>query len=257
MKKILGFLFLIATHSLFGQNIATIEKQLNTAFQKIDYWSSEGRSLESSSDSLYAANTKFEKLLLKYTSSNPQTLSHHFNSLRKNRLTIATSEDGKFRIYSWDTWTGGTMHFFKNVYQYKTGDQVHSKTIAPDAEGDPKSFYYQINDIVSQNKKYYLTQSTSIFSTGLSAHYVKIFSIEDGQLNDAAQLIKTQTGIRNQLQYEVDLTASANRNNEIRNYNIEYDKKNKIISIPLILDDYKITSKKIRYQFKGKYFEKI
>jgi hypothetical protein len=93
-------------------------------------------------------------------------------------------------------------------------------------------FYYQINDIVSQNKKYYLTQSTSIFSTGLSAHYVKIFSIEDGQLNDAAQLIKTQTGIRNQLQYEVDLTASANRNNEIRNYNIEYDKKIKSSAFP-------------------------
>ena len=175
--------------------------------------------------------------------------------------------EGAKRSIEWYIETYGKDNFFLEIQNHGLPEeakaqvgarhQVHSKTIAPDAEGDPKSFYYQINDIVSQNKKYYLTQSTSIFSTGLSAHYVKIFSIEDGQLNDAAQLIKTQTGIRNQLQYEVDLTASANRNNEIRNYNIEYDKKNKIISIPLILDDYKITSKKIRYQFKGKYFEKI
>jgi len=70
-------------------------------------------------------------------------------------------------------------------------------------------------------------------------------------------LIKTQTGIKNQLRYEVDLTAASNRNNEIRNYTIEYDKKNKIISIPLILDNSKVTSKKIHYQFKGQYFEKI
>ncbi len=125
-------------------------------------------------------------------------------------------------------------------------------------EGDPKSYFYQINDVISQNKKYYLAQGTSILSSGLSSHYVQVFSIEnDGTLNDNAQLIKTQTGIKNQLRYEVDLTASSNRNNEIRNYKIEYDKKNKIISIPLILDDSKVTSKKIRYQFKGKYFEKL
>lgn len=125
-------------------------------------------------------------------------------------------------------------------------------------EGDPKSYFYQINDVISQNKKYYITQSTSVLSSGLSSHCVKVFSIEnDGTLNDNAQLIKTQTGIKNQLRYDVDLTAASNRNNEIRNYTIEYDKKNKIISIPLILDNSKVTSKKIRYQFKGKYFEKI
>ncbi|MFP3581688.1 hypothetical protein SB659_19200, partial [Arthrobacter sp. SIMBA_036] len=73
MKKIFGILFLITAHCLFGQNISTIEKQLDDAFQKINYWYSDGQSKESSSDSLYTANIKFEKLLLQYTSSNPQT----------------------------------------------------------------------------------------------------------------------------------------------------------------------------------------
>ncbi|WP_278380743.1 hypothetical protein [Chryseobacterium arthrosphaerae] len=258
MKKIAGILFLFSAPFLFGQNISVIEKKLNDAFQKIGYWSSEGRDQKSSPDSLYAANTKFEKLLSQYTSSNPETLSHNFKGLEKAGLIVATSEDGKFRIYSWDTWTGGTMHFFKNVYQYKTGNKVQSKSVDSDMEGDPKSYFYQINDVISQNKKYYITQSTSILSSGLSSHCVKVFSIEnDGTLNDNAQLIKTQTGIKNQLRYEVDLTAASNRNNEIRNYTIEYDKKNKIISIPLILDNSKVTSKKIHYQFKGQYFEKI
>ncbi len=59
----------------------------------------------------------------------------------------------------------------------------------------------------------------------MSYHAINIFSIDKGQLNDKAQLIKTQSGIKNQLSYEVDLTASANRQYEGRDHEIEYDKK--------------------------------
>ncbi len=256
-KKILGFICLCTMHLLLGQNITTIEKQLSEAFQKINYWSSEGRDHKDSYDSLAAANTKFEKLLVGYTSSHPQTISHDFKSLEKNGLIIATSEDGKFRIYSWDTWTGGSMHFFKNVLQYESDRKTYSQAVEHDNEGDPGSYCYQINDIISENKKYYLTQNKAILSSGMSYHNIKIFSIDNGKLNDKAQLIKTQSGIKNQLGYEVDLTASANRNYEGRDYEMKYDSKNKIISIPVIQADSKITAKKIRYQFKGKYFEKI
>lgn len=256
-KKTLGLVCLFTVHFLFGQNISSIEKQLSEAFQKIDYWSSEGRDHQNAYDSLAAANTKFEKLLLQYTASNPQTIRHSFQSLEKKGLIIATSEDGKFRIYSWDTWTGGSMHFFKNVFQYESDQKVYSKAEESQGEGDPGSYCYQINDIISENKKYYLTQNKAILSSGMSYHNLKVFSIDNGKLNAKAQLIKTQSGIKNQLGYEVDLTASANKNYEGRDYEIEYDPKNKIISIPVIQADSKVTAKKIRYQFKGKYFEKL
>lgn len=229
-----------------------IEKELNDAFQKIDY---------QNYDNLETANETFMKLLLKYTSSNPQTLKYKFRLLEKNGLGITTSQDGKFRIYSWDTWTGGTMHFFKNVYQYEANNRVYSKTIESvkyeNVNNDSDCFFYQINDIVSGNKKYYITQSSSILSSALSYHNVKIFSIDGNKLNDDARLIKTKNGIQNQLGYELDLTVPTNQNKNIRNYNIEYDAKNKIISIPLILENSKIINKRIRYQFKGKYFELI
>lgn len=257
VKNTVGVLFLFTAQFLFGQNISMIEKQLNDAFQKINYWSSDGRDQKNAYDSLAAANTKFEKLLVQYTSSHPQTINHGFKSLEKKGLIVTTSEDGKFRIYSWDTWTGGTMHFFRNVFQYETDKKVYSKAAENQGEGDPGCYYNQINDVISDNKKYYLTQSKAILSSGLSFHKIKVFSFDNGQLNDKAQLIKTQSGIKNQLSYEVDLTASANRNYDGRDYEIEYDKKNKIISIPLIQADSKVTTKKIRYQFKGKYFEKI
>lgn len=257
MKKTVGILFfLILSNILSGQNIAAIEKELDLSFQKINHWYADLNHNRDSYDSLTVANNQFEKLLLKHT-SNSKTMRYDFKSLRKNGLQISSSEDGRFRIYSWDTWNGGTMHFFKNVFQYESDNKVYSTTIGDNSEMNAQCFYYQINDIISQDKKYYLAQSTAIYSSALTSHNIKVFSIDNGKLNSDAQLIKTKSGIRNQLGYEIDLSAKSNWNNEIENYDIEYDDKNKIISIPLILDDYKITEKKIRYQFKGKYFEKI
>lgn len=242
---------------VFAQSLKTVENILNESFQKIDYWSSNNRTDKHSFDSLYASNAKFEKLLLKYTSTLPETINYNFELLKKNGLQIATSEDGIFRIYSWDDGTGGTMRFFKNIYQYKVNQKVFSKTSPEFDEKDAGCFYYQINDINSSNKKFYITQGTAILSSGLSYHIVKIFSIDNNKLNDNAKLIKTKTGIRNQIGYEVDLTARTNRDREVGNYKIEYDEKNKVISIPLILENSKVTGEKIRYQFKGKYFEKV
>ena len=256
VKFTILILTLLSTFA-FAQSLKTVENILNESFQKIDYWGSNDRTDKHSFDSLYASNAKFEKLLLKYTSTFPETINYNFELLKKNGLQIATSEDGLFRVYSWDDGTGGTMRFFKNIYQYKVNQKVFSKTSPKYDEKDAGCFYYQINDINSGNKKFYITQGTAVLSSGLSYHTIKIFSIEDAKLNDNAKLIKTKTGIRNQIGYEVDLTARTNRDREVGNYKIEYDEKNKVISIPLILENSKVTDEKIHYQFKGKYFEKV
>jgi len=264
MKKTAGILLLfLLSDSVSGQNISTVEKKLNRSFQRIQYWHDAIYNTNKDVyDSLYAANRKFEKLLYHYTASNPETLRYDFKSLRKNGLNISSSEDGKFRIYSWDTQTGGTMRFYRNVFQYESDKKTGSEISKSDMEQDAESMYYQINDIVSQNKKYYLASNTAVYSSALFYHTLKVFSIENGKLNSDAKLIKTTSGIKNELSYELDFTASSNRENPIsykifNTLNIQYDPKQKIISIPLILGDSKITKKRIRYQFKGKYFEKI
>lgn len=111
--------------------------------------------------------------------------------------------------------------------------------------------------MISGNKTFYVTQSISVLSSALSYHKVKIFSIDDGKLNDKAVLIKTKSGLKNQLGYEVDVSSQSNRDQEVPDYSIVYDQKNRIIAIPLILSNGKVTSGKIRYQFKGQYFEKL
>ena len=72
---------------------------------------------------------------MKYT-KNASTLDYKFSGLQES-MYIATSEDGNFRIYSWDTEDGGSMHRFSRVYQYRTaGGKVYSKADAL-PEGDP------------------------------------------------------------------------------------------------------------------------
>lgn len=260
MKKILIIISFFSTQLSFGQDINKIETKLSKAFFKIQYWKfyDNGKTVESY-DSLEKANDQFEKLLLNLTSKNPQTLNYKFKSLIDSGLTISTSADGNFRIYNWDTWTGGTMHIYKNVYQYKASNKVFSKTLNNEKnnDGDPDCLYYEINQVTSNNKNFYLAFSSARLSSGLSYQNIKVFSIDSNKLNDNAKLIKTRTGIKNQLGYEVDLTSSANRDREVPNFDIEYDKINKVISIPVILDNNEVTNKKIRYKFNGTYFEKL
>lgn len=260
MKKILIIISFFSTQLSFGQDISKIEAKLSKAFYKIQYWKFyDNRKTVESNDLLEKANDQFEKLLLNLTSKNPQTLNYKFKSLIDNGLTISTSADGNFRIYNWDTWTGGTMHFYKNVYQYRVGDKVFSKILNNEKnnDGDPDCLYYEINQVTSNNKNFYLALSSVRLSSALFYQNIKVFSIDNNKLNDNAKLIKTRTGIKNQLGYEINLTSSANKGREVPNFDIEYDKINKVISIPVILDNNEVTNRKIKYKFNGTYFEKL
>jgi hypothetical protein len=264
MKLTLTILFIICFLSSNGQSLQQIDKDLSQAFAKIEYWNEydDAKDNVAKDDSLQAALAGFEKQLIHYTSTVPQTLDYSFDSLDKKGINIITSEDGLFRIYSWYQYNGGTMHFYKNIFQYRNAKGTFayiSDTTKADQDFDPGCFYRQINKIVSQQKTYYITLNTSVGSSALTYHTVKIFSIEDYGLNDTAKLIKTRTGIRNELGYEMDFSTTSNRN-IIRtdiNYSTEYDPAKKIITIPLIEEDGKLTARKIRYRFDGKYFVRM
>jgi hypothetical protein len=250
MKKISVFFLIGCVNFAFAQNIKQIEIKLDNAFERIVYWSTDGKEKDFRGDSLVGANNKFENLLYKMTSTKPETL-------KKNGLVITTSQDGKFRIYNWDTRTGGTMHFYRTIFQYQTNNKKVFAEKVEHLEGDPGFYYYQINDISSNNETYYLTQNIAILGTALSYHRLNVFAIQNNKLNQNAKLIKTKSGLTGQLSYEVDLSAKVNRDKEVTGYKIQYDSKTKTISFPLIQEDSKVTDKKIKYQFKGKYFEKI
>src|SRR5262249_16647064 len=102
-------LFMLAS---VGQSVQTIEQDLLEKMQKIDHWLDPNHTDNTYNryDSLGNANREFKKQLIRYVSRYPSTLNYGFKKLQKEGLIITTSPDSLFRIYSWDTWTGGTMH---------------------------------------------------------------------------------------------------------------------------------------------------
>ena len=263
MRRIIIILNILLINIAYGQTLENIEKELESIIEKRNYFINNINI--SSFDSIFEYNNKLEKIVLKYTSKNPETLNYHFKNLSNhpNSLNIITSEDNLFRIYNWNTLDGGTMQFYKNVFQYYHNGNVYSELSKVESEDDIVSVnFYEINDLKIDNKNYYITFSLFVGSSALYYYEVKIFSIENGKLNDNVNLIKTKEGLTNTLGYEIDFTNSSNqdRKNEykiIENMSLVYDKKNRTIIIPLIKDNGKLTNRKIKYKLKDKYFEKV
>lgn len=258
MKKLLPFIFLFLNGFAFGQDLSGIQKKLNLLQEKRLFWSDD-QSL-TAYDSLNKYNTNFQNFIIYFSSKNSKSLSYPFK-INSGGFDIVSSQDGNFRIYTWNEFGGGTMQFYRNVFQYGINQKVYSKYNKIEAQNNGCR-YYEINEVVSEGKKYYLTSSISIGSSANFYYQIKIFSIENGKLNENAKLIKTKTGLKNTLGYEVDLSSSSNRERtdgvESQDYiEMKYDKITNTIIIPLINADGKITKNKIKYKFNGTYFEKI
>lgn len=245
---------------MYSQTIELIEKKLNVLLEKRQ--ECDTIQTENSYILLSKYNKELEDLVLDFTTSNPETLSYKFENL-KNGLNIISSEDGQFRIYSWNTLEGGSMQYYKNVFQYNVDGKTYSKSSNGILNNKKNGVnFLEINDLKVDSKRYYVTTSISIGSSALYYYEAKVFALENGKLNENAKLIKTKSGIKNTLGYEVDLSSSANRDRtdglETEDFiRLIYDKKNRIIIIPLINGNGLVTKNKIKYKFEKAYFERI
>lgn len=240
----------LGLNCLYGQSPFKIEQELLTQFRKIQYFHTAEQH-----DSLQQANQSFHKSLLAYASTVHATITFDFNELVKEGLIIKTSEDGLFRIYSWDTWMGGTAHDFDGIYQYKTGNKIFARAFHKE-EGDMGRWYSRIYSLRSDDKMYYIGLYHEIFSSKDSYQGIKVFSIEEDNLNDTVHLIKTKTGIRNELGFDYDFLSVAGRPERPVKL-IYYDDDQQQLHLSVVLEDGKVTRRFISYQFTGKYFEKI
>ena len=235
----------------FAQSDATIEADLLKLFKRIDYWSQNKG--YNSDDSLSAANNVFQEKIKYYTGKFPSTLTASFSQLKKARLDIFSSSDKLFRIYSWDTWTGGTMHQFAGVMQYQTGTVVKSILLTPN---DDDGFYSALYTFKANRKTYYLVVYNAIYSTKDCGAGIQVIAIENGKLNTNVRLIKTTSGLGSKLYYDYDFFSILDIPFEKRP-TIVFDKKTQTISMPLVNVDGKVTKKFIKYKFTGKYFERL
>jgi hypothetical protein len=260
MKLFRLFLFInccFIVFSSFAQSPKAIEADLLRSFKKIDYWNKQ-RSKDTTmawSDSLENANDIFGKKLQYCTRKYPFTINYKYSSFSNSHLTINTSSDGNLAIYSWDTLTGGSMHNFSNVLQYRYVKTTYS--ILDTASGDSEKYIYCYSYLFTLNANnhiYYMALYYGIFSGKERGEGVRIFSIENGKLIDA-KIIKTQSGLHNKLYYGYDLFSIPLK---MKDAEIHYDPALKTISLAVVADEKgTVTNGRIIYKFNGQYFEMV
>lgn len=255
----IALFLLISPVFVFAQTPQQMEQTLIKNLKELEKYSSYGSNYDDEKNS--KANEAFENNLLKYT-KNAASLNYKFPSLGK-LMQIATSEDGKFRVYSWDTETGGTMHDYARVYQFQGSDgKVYSKTDDNSAEeGGAGSFVYAIYTVDSKNGKIYIVCSNFIGSTQDHYQSADLYKIVGNKLVDKVKLIKTSSGLTDSLNFEYNFFSVVDRKERPIKL-ILFDKKTNTLKIPVVINDKefsngRVTNKFINYRFNGTTFVKV
>lgn len=254
--RIIAFVFLISIISINGvaQTNKAIASELRGHLNRLSKNVGNEKALD-------RENKLIKQKLIKY-GKRASTLKYSFSEL-DGQMYIATSKDGKLRIYSWDTKTGGTMKFFDGIYQYQNSrGKVYSKPYPASRDFAARGFYSQIFEVDTGTGKAYLANSNLILSNAMMHQDLEAFAIEGAKLNTDLRLIRTTTAMRNSVGFDYDFFSVVDRpERPVKLFS--YDETKKQFSFPIVLKDKKfpnggrVTNKFITYRFNGKYFVKI
>lgn len=255
------FLFCVvalAALTTFAQTPAQIEKSLLASLDDVaKYGNYTGTWDDVKSEK---ANKQIKDTLIR-NGKRADVLRYAFKKL-KDRMFVATSADGKLRVYSWDTDTGGTMHDYASVYQYqgKSG-KVYAWSDYGEGEDGGGAFTTEIFDVPAKTGTIYLLTSTFIASTSLNGQSISSMKIDGERLDRKARLIKTASGLTNNVGFEYDFFTVVDRpERPIKLFKFNAAKKE--FSFPVVIEDEKtpqgrVTDKMITYRFNGTYFVKV
>jgi len=264
LKLLSAFLIILSCDIAKGQAIKAVEKDLvGTFIEQKAYHDSVNELIRHDSLKLFGMLTMVHidslcvNKMLYYTIKFPQTIGMDFKSLRTQDINIMTSDDSLFRIYVWNERRVLAGPAYKSVFQYVTDGKVKA-CVLPHVDtaltGAGMAFFDAIYTIVINNKTYYLATYLNRYNPTMREEGIKVFTIDKGVLNDTVHIIKTKTGLHNELSYKYDVIASGDAGSD---NGIVYDTANVSIEIPVVLEGGKMTSRHITYQFKGQYFEKL
>ena len=109
-------------------------------------------------------------------------MKYDFRELRKKerQFTMAVSTDGDMRIFSRNTYFGGSMPLFASYIQYKDKEQSYFFDINED--NDMGICYDTVYCIQVPDKRYYLLSGTSQIATAYPLAVIKAVSCTNGEL---------------------------------------------------------------------------
>jgi len=206
---------------------------------------------------LYAANRDLKAALMKGGSS-LATLKYAFPALKE--MYVATSKDGKFRIYSWDMETGGTMHDFDSVFQYQGMSGKVYTWSETDEDESAGSFYSQIFQVQGPKGAIYLANGNFIGSSSYGGQSLQAFVVNGEKLDRKPKVIRTSEGMTNSISFAYDFFSVVDRpERPVRLFTFDAVKKQ--FSFPVVIEDEetpqgRVTSKQITYRFNGRGFSR-
>ena len=251
-------ILLAATISAFPQSPAAIETELlgylNTMAESGSY------SGEYDDAKLGPATEALKKKLMRYA-SRADVLEYDFPKL-KNEMFIATSKDGKFRVYSWDLQTGGTMHDYDWIVQFVGSS---GKPIAwSDNDGENEgggAFYTDVFQVNSARGPLYLLVSTSIASGSLNGQTIRAARVVGDKLELNPKVFKTGKGLTDSIGFAYDFFTVVDRpERPVRLFT--FSEVRKEFTFPVVIEDEetpqgRVTNKFITYRFNGTHFVKV
>lgn len=202
-------------------------------------------------DSLLAVSSKqFTDSLTYLINNNNSTLNYPFEKLQKeNALKMATSADKKFRVYSWDNNSGGTMRFFNQIYQFDANGNITVNESL--ASNDAQSYFSKIYTVQNKNNEsIYLVISNSILSSKYSVQHINAYKIGTENLHNTA-VFKTKTNTLDKISVEYDFFSVVDRpKRPVELITFE----NNTLKIALVDDKQNVTSKNLIYEWNGDVF---
>jgi hypothetical protein len=171
-------------------------------------------------------------------------------------MFVATSADGKFRIYSWDLQTGGTMHDYASVFQYQSrSGSIYAKAESEDDES-AGAFTTQIFQLNSKIGPVYIANSTFIAQSNIHGQSIYVVRINGDKL-EWPKLIRTQSGLQNSIDFSYEPFSLKDRSERL----VFFDGVKKAFRFPVVIEDRdveigRVTNRFITYRFDGRYFVK-
>lgn len=169
----------------FSQSAKEVEDRILRDFDRINYL--RDRPTNKSVDSLLTINRKLLKYIVKACNNNPELIKADFKRVAvENQMNIVTSEDGRMRIYNWDTQRGGAGNYFDAIVQFQLTDSTTGVSVLNDIsreqDGSGESHTGEwYSKIVTVNKKsghpFYLVQSKAIYTGKDNEYFIDAYMI--------------------------------------------------------------------------------
>lgn len=199
--------------SLWAQTAQQAEQQIKAYTEQLQYWRYQYSPEDSGVDpNAIRADSilHYNKVLVNYLENvgkSNTVLKGKFTTGADDEIKVASSDDGKMRVYSWDTETGDEMHIYNAVLQYEVGGVAKTKvlkdiSVSADNKKNPGFLYPEILT-VNDNRRYYLLVYSGILSSKDAVKGVRAFVINNNEIEDA-NIFQTREGASNKIEYTYD-----------------------------------------------------